>query len=243
MLREGAATGHIPEAETAIVEMALRLGDRRASAVMTPRTQIEWLDLDDPEAENRRKIRESAYSRFPVVQGGSQHVDRDRPGQGSARRMPRGPAFRPARGDPPAGLPAEHRQRASRARSLQDRRRTDGVDCRRIWRPRGAGHAERHSRNPGRRHIGFVRSRSAGRPPRRRNLADRRDGRARRAEAAPRDLPPARRGSRFPYPGRLSDGTPQPRADGWPTGSRPATGASRSSRWTAVASTGYWCRR
>jgi len=74
MLREGAATGHIHQAETAIVEMALRLGDRRASAVMTPRTQIVWLDLDDPEAENRRKIQESAYSRFPVVQGGSQQV-------------------------------------------------------------------------------------------------------------------------------------------------------------------------
>jgi putative hemolysin len=74
MLREGTATGHIPEAETAIVEMALRLGDRRASAVMTPRTRIEWLDLDDPEEENRRKIRDSAYSRFPVVQGGSQQV-------------------------------------------------------------------------------------------------------------------------------------------------------------------------
>jgi putative hemolysin len=32
------------------------------------------LDLDDPEEENRRKIRESAHSRFPVVQGGSQQV-------------------------------------------------------------------------------------------------------------------------------------------------------------------------
>jgi len=74
MLREGVATGHIPEAETAIVEMALRLGDRRASAVMTPRTQIESLDLDDLEEANRRKIRDSAYSRFPVVQGGSQQV-------------------------------------------------------------------------------------------------------------------------------------------------------------------------
>ena len=38
MLREGVAAGHIPQAETAIVEMALRLGDRRVSAVMTPRT-------------------------------------------------------------------------------------------------------------------------------------------------------------------------------------------------------------
>ena len=54
--------------------MALRLGDRRASTVMTPRTRIEWLDLDDPEDENQGKIRASPYSRFPVVQGGSQQV-------------------------------------------------------------------------------------------------------------------------------------------------------------------------
>jgi magnesium and cobalt exporter, CNNM family len=74
LLREGTATGHIPQAETEIVEMALRLGDRRANTVMTPRTRIEWLDLDDPEEENRRKIRSSPYSRFPVVQGGSQQV-------------------------------------------------------------------------------------------------------------------------------------------------------------------------
>jgi putative hemolysin len=74
MLREGAATGHIPRAETEIVEMALRLGDRRASTVMTPRTRIEWLDLNDSEEDNRRRIRESPYSRFPVVQGGSQQV-------------------------------------------------------------------------------------------------------------------------------------------------------------------------
>jgi putative hemolysin len=74
MVREAAATGHMNRAETAIVEMALRLGDRRISAVMTPRTQIEWLDLADPEEENRRKIRDSTHSRFPVMEGGSQHV-------------------------------------------------------------------------------------------------------------------------------------------------------------------------
>src|SRR5262249_37731679 len=74
MLREGAATGHIPQAETAIVEMALRLGDRRASALMNPRTRIEWPHPDEPETGNRHKIGASAYSRFPVVQGGSQQV-------------------------------------------------------------------------------------------------------------------------------------------------------------------------
>jgi putative hemolysin len=74
MMREAAATGHMNRVETAIVEMALRLGDRRISAVMTPRTQIEWLDLADPEEENRRKLRDSVYSRFPVMEGDSQHV-------------------------------------------------------------------------------------------------------------------------------------------------------------------------
>jgi putative hemolysin len=74
LLREGVAAGHIPLAETAIVEMALRLGDRRVSAVMTPRTQIEFLDLDDPIDEVRRHIRESAFSRFPVVQGGTHQL-------------------------------------------------------------------------------------------------------------------------------------------------------------------------
>jgi putative hemolysin len=74
LLREGAAAGHIPLGETAIVEMALRLGDRRISAVMTPRTQIEFLDLDDPIEEIRRHIRESSFSRFPVVQGGTHQL-------------------------------------------------------------------------------------------------------------------------------------------------------------------------
>ena len=74
MLREGVAAGHIPQAETAIVEMALRLGDRRVSTVMTPRTQIEFLDLDDSAEEIGQQIRNSTYSRFPVVRGGVQQL-------------------------------------------------------------------------------------------------------------------------------------------------------------------------
>ncbi|HXP06270.1 MAG TPA: hemolysin family protein, partial [Stellaceae bacterium] len=44
------------------------------SAVMTPRTQIEFLDLDDGVEETQRRIRESAFSRFPVVRGGTHHL-------------------------------------------------------------------------------------------------------------------------------------------------------------------------
>ena len=74
MLRDATAAGHFEAAETAIVQMALRMGDRRVGGMMTPRTQVEWLDLTDPEEENRRKIHDSDYSRFPVVEGDSHQV-------------------------------------------------------------------------------------------------------------------------------------------------------------------------
>jgi putative hemolysin len=74
MLREAQQAGNVHAAETAIVQMALRLGDRRVNAVMTPRTQIERLDLQDEAEENRSKVRDSDYSRFPVFDGGPQQV-------------------------------------------------------------------------------------------------------------------------------------------------------------------------
>jgi putative hemolysin len=74
MMREATAAGHFQAAETAMVQMVFRLGDRRVSAVMTPRTQVEWLDLRDSEEVNRRELGDSAYSRFPVVDGGPQQV-------------------------------------------------------------------------------------------------------------------------------------------------------------------------
>jgi putative hemolysin len=74
MLREGTAAGNFQAAETAIVQMAFRLGDRRLSAVMTPRVQCEFLDLSDPPEEHRRLVAQSAHSRFPVVQGGPEQV-------------------------------------------------------------------------------------------------------------------------------------------------------------------------
>jgi len=69
MLREGTALGLFERTESAIVQMALRLDDRPVNAVMTPRTQVEFLDLGDSEDANRRTIIESAHTRFPVVEG------------------------------------------------------------------------------------------------------------------------------------------------------------------------------
>jgi putative hemolysin len=74
MLREGAAAGHFHLGETAIAQMALRLGDRRLSAVMTPRPQVEWLNLTDSDEENKKKIVASEHSRFPVIDDDPQAV-------------------------------------------------------------------------------------------------------------------------------------------------------------------------
>lgn len=60
--------GLVGEAEQDMVSRVFRLGNQRVSAVMTPRTEIVWLDLDDSPQEIHRKITESVHSHFPVCQ-------------------------------------------------------------------------------------------------------------------------------------------------------------------------------
>jgi putative hemolysin len=74
LMQQGAESGHFHPIEKSMVDMVLRLGDRRVSALMTPRTQVEWLDLEDPIDESKRKMLESHYSRFPVAEGGRRHI-------------------------------------------------------------------------------------------------------------------------------------------------------------------------
>jgi putative hemolysin len=45
------------------------LSDQRVYSLMTPRTEIVWLDTRDSAEDMRRKIAENSYSRFPVCQG------------------------------------------------------------------------------------------------------------------------------------------------------------------------------
>lgn len=74
LMREGTDAGHFHEAERSIVDMALKLGDRRVEALMTPRTRMEVIDLSDPPRENHQRIIASHYSRFPVVEGDPANV-------------------------------------------------------------------------------------------------------------------------------------------------------------------------
>ena len=68
MVRQGTEAGTFEVAEQDMVERVFRLADQRVSALMTPRLDIVWLDLNDPAEINRHKMMESRHSRFPVCQ-------------------------------------------------------------------------------------------------------------------------------------------------------------------------------
>jgi putative hemolysin len=69
LIDQGTAAGTFEEAEQDLVERVFRLGDRPVASLMTPRRRIAWLDVTNDEATIARKISESPFSRFPVVQG------------------------------------------------------------------------------------------------------------------------------------------------------------------------------
>jgi len=69
LLAEAALSGVVETAEHSMFERIFRLGDRPVGAVMTHRLKIVWLDLEDAQDNNIRKMLSSPYSRFPVAKG------------------------------------------------------------------------------------------------------------------------------------------------------------------------------
>ena len=74
LIEQGTEAGTFEEAEQDMVERVFRLGDRRISALMTPRPDIMWLNLEDSFEINRLKMLDSGHSRFPVCQGDLDHA-------------------------------------------------------------------------------------------------------------------------------------------------------------------------
>ncbi len=74
MLQQGAQTGIFEPIEEEIVTQVFRLSDRRASAIMTPRTDIDWIEVGQSEQEIRDLIMESSHSRFPLAEASLDHV-------------------------------------------------------------------------------------------------------------------------------------------------------------------------
>ncbi|MRR52711.1 MAG: HlyC/CorC family transporter, partial [Rhodocyclaceae bacterium] len=74
LMEQGTQVGIFEAAEQDMVESVFRLGERYIDAIMTPRTEIEWLDLDESYEDLMHQVLESRHTRFPVAAGGLDNV-------------------------------------------------------------------------------------------------------------------------------------------------------------------------
>ncbi len=69
LLDAGTAAGIFHEEEHDLVERVFWLGDQRVANIMTPRRQIEWLDLGDPPEIHREEMIRNRFSNYLVCDG------------------------------------------------------------------------------------------------------------------------------------------------------------------------------
>ena len=74
LVSEGHEQGVIDLDERNMLNRVMRLGDRTAESLMTPRTRIAWLDAAAPLAENLAAMQEHEFSRYPVYRGDDSDV-------------------------------------------------------------------------------------------------------------------------------------------------------------------------
>jgi putative hemolysin len=70
MLAEGSQAGLIEKQEHEMVRNVFRLDDRQIASLMTPRSEIIYLDIDQPLEGNLENLMNSDHSRYPVCRGG-----------------------------------------------------------------------------------------------------------------------------------------------------------------------------
>jgi magnesium and cobalt exporter, CNNM family len=66
---EGTRSGIIRADERAMIEGVLHLADRAVGTIMTPRQDVKWLDLNDPEEVILKEARRYGFSRLIVSRG------------------------------------------------------------------------------------------------------------------------------------------------------------------------------
>ncbi len=69
MIQEGTTGGAIDEIEQEIVQNVFHLGDRKITSLMTNRSDVTFLDIEDSVKENKDKIIESKHSVYPICEG------------------------------------------------------------------------------------------------------------------------------------------------------------------------------
>jgi len=74
LIEQGTSAGVFHQAERAMVEGVLRLDELPVTEIMTRRNRIVWLNVEDGDEVNWRKIVASGHSHFPVYEGSRDQV-------------------------------------------------------------------------------------------------------------------------------------------------------------------------
>lgn len=69
IVAEASKSGVIEESERAIISGVVRLADRPVREVMTPRTEVDWIDADSDGDAIRARLLETPHTRLPVAEG------------------------------------------------------------------------------------------------------------------------------------------------------------------------------
>ena len=74
MIAEAESAGVVEPQERRMIARVMRLGDRSVRGVMTPRPEVDWLDLDQDTATILARLHRSPHSRLPAARGGIDHA-------------------------------------------------------------------------------------------------------------------------------------------------------------------------
>ena len=74
VISEGAESGVLEPAEESIVQRVFQLGDQRVAAIMTPRVDIEWVDVHITPDELRDFLASHSHTQFVVCKGDLDNV-------------------------------------------------------------------------------------------------------------------------------------------------------------------------
>ncbi|MBN1147212.1 MAG: HlyC/CorC family transporter [Anaerolineales bacterium] len=74
LVDQGTELGVFEPIEDQIVDQAFRLSDQRVISLIVPRSEIVWLDVDDPAEVIFMKVRDVEYSQFPVAKDDLDHL-------------------------------------------------------------------------------------------------------------------------------------------------------------------------
>lgn len=69
IVAEATASGTIDEGERALISGVMRLAERTVRGIMTPRTEVEWLDAGADADETRARLLATAHTRLLVADG------------------------------------------------------------------------------------------------------------------------------------------------------------------------------